>query len=183
MHLFKCRKSQPLWNKCIGFCETVLGYDRPRKIPEAIIFRLQNKAEGKLFGEDALALLRHTYGQFYHDFANVDLKGASFHAQLTFSRTLKSFHNAVLRYGMQHRLMYKNIYMTNLVDTAPEEARERFPKLKTIEHGGVFTLEPPFVAAVEAEERETENYFATNHARAPSQGGGGVSVWGDPSLL
>eukprot|EP00966_Prymnesium_polylepis_P214512 4967839-Prymnesium_polylepis.1 len=29
---------------------------------------------GKLFGEDALALLRHAYGQFHHDFANVDLK-------------------------------------------------------------------------------------------------------------
>eukprot|EP00966_Prymnesium_polylepis_P151492 3500854-Prymnesium_polylepis.1 len=70
MHLFECRNTQPLWNKCIGFCETVLGYDRPRKIPEAIIFGLQNKAEGKLFGEDALAFLRHAYGQFYHDFAN-----------------------------------------------------------------------------------------------------------------
>eukprot|EP00966_Prymnesium_polylepis_P323311 7379513-Prymnesium_polylepis.4 len=60
------------------------------------LFGLQNKAEGKLFGEDALAFLRHAYGQFYHDFANVDLKGATFHPQLTFSIALKSFRNAVL---------------------------------------------------------------------------------------
>ena len=59
MHLFKCEKTRPLWNKCIGFCETVLGYDRPVRVPEAIIFGLQNKIEGIIFGEDALAFLRH----------------------------------------------------------------------------------------------------------------------------
>eukprot|EP00966_Prymnesium_polylepis_P104780 2427138-Prymnesium_polylepis.1 len=65
--------------------------------------------------------------------------------------------------------MYKDRFMTNLVDTAPKDARERFPKLLTIEHEGMFTIEHPFAAAVEDAERETENYFATNHARASNQ--------------
>jgi hypothetical protein len=74
---------------------------------------------------------RSPSSQFYHDFANVDLKGTAFHPQLTFTKALKSFRNAVLQYVMQHRLMYKNRCMTNLVDTAPEEARERYPRLIT----------------------------------------------------
>ena len=169
MHLFKCEQTKPLWAKCIGFCETVLGYDRPIRVPEAIIFGLQNKVKGTLYGEDALAFLRHAYGQFYHDFANVDLKGASFHPQLTFANALKSFRSAVLRYGMEHRILWKTRYMTNLVDTAPEASRERFSKLICIETEGAFMLEDEFVAAVAEAEREVENYFGSNHAHRPNQ--------------
>ena len=169
MHLFKCRRTMPLWAKCIDFCETVLGYDRPRHVPEAIIFGLQNKAKGTLYGEDALAFLRHAYGQFYHDFANVDLKDASFHVPLTFANALKSFRSAVLRYGMEHRNLWKTRYMTNLVDTAPEASRERFSKLISIDIEGVFVLEDKFTAAVAEAEREVENYFGSHHAHRPNQ--------------
>ena len=116
-----------------------------------------------------MAFLRHAYGQFYHDFANVDLKGASFHHQLTFANALKSFRSAVLRYGMQHRILWKTRYMTNLVDTAPEAARERFSKRICIETEGAFVLEDEFVTAVTEAESEVENYFATNHAHRPNQ--------------
>ena len=105
----------------MDFCQHVLGYERPLRVPEAIIFGLQNARKGELLEEDALAFLRHVYNCFYHDFANVDLKN---HWQLTYVRGIKSFRNAVLRYGMQHSILFSTRYMTNLKDTAQEEARK-----------------------------------------------------------
>ena len=70
---------------------------------------------------------------------------------------------------MQHRILWKTRYMTNLVDTAPEASRERFSKLISIEIEGVFVLEDKFVAAVTEAEREVENYFGSNHAHRQNQ--------------
>ena len=73
-----------------------------------------------------------------------------------------------MRYGMQHRILWKTRYMTNLVDTAPEAARDRFSKLICIETEGAFVLEDAFVAAVAEAEREVEDYFGSNHAYRPN---------------
>ena len=111
-----------------------------------------------MFCTAALAFLRHAYECFYHDFANVDLQGSAFYWQLTFSRALKSFRNAVLRYGMQHRIIFSTRYLTNLVDTAPQEARERFAPVIDIGTGGDFALQPALVDAVADAERAVQSW-------------------------
>ena len=77
-HLFQCSQTKPLWNACLNFCQEVLGCERPIRVPEAIIFGLQNVSKQKMFGTTAPAFLRHAYECFYHDFANVDLQGSAF---------------------------------------------------------------------------------------------------------
>ena len=133
-----------------------------------IIFGLQNVNKQKMFCTAALAFLRHAYECFYHDFANVDLQGSAFYWQLTFSRALKSFRNAVLRYGMQHRILFNTRHFTNLVDTAPQEACERFASVIDIGEGGDFALQPVLVdAVVDAEQHGANDRFANGHTHQP----------------
>jgi hypothetical protein len=168
-HLFQCSLTKPLWSACLKFCREVLGCEKPIRVPEAIIFGLQNVNKQKMFCIAALAFLRHVYECFYHDFANVDLQGSAFYWQLTFSRALKSFRNAVLRYGMQHRILFSTRYLTNLVDTAPQEARERFAPVIDIGTGGDFALQPALVDAVADAERAIDELFANGHAHQPNR--------------
>ena len=83
----------------IGLC-TSFGYlgvyfskrlfrPRPLNIGTAIIFGMATR--DSLLPEAARAFLRHAYNQFYHDFANVDIKDAAFHWPLTFRDALHSF--------------------------------------------------------------------------------------------
>ena len=117
----------------------------------------------KLLPEACCAFLRHAYNQFYHDFSNVDLKGTNFYWCLTFSSALKTFRLAALRYGMQHRILYTTRVYTNLVQEAPMEARQRFASVVDVDRDGVFCLEPEFVAAVDAAEKEADEWMGTHH--------------------
>ena len=168
-HLFQCPQTKPLWNACLHFCQDVLGCEQARRVPEAIIFGLQNVGNQKMFCTEALAFLRHAYECFYHDFANVDLQGSAFYWQLTFSRALKSFRNAVLRYGMQHRILFNTRRFTNLVDTAPQEVRERFASVIDIGEGGDFALQPALVDAVADAEHGANDLFTNGHAHQPNR--------------
>jgi len=103
--------------------------------------------------------LRHAYNQFYHDFSNVDLKGTNFYWCLTFSSAFKTFRLAALRHGMQHRTLYTTRVYTNLVQEAPMEARQRFASVVDVDRDGVFCLEQPFVAAVDAAEKEADDWL------------------------
>jgi|EP00966_Prymnesium_polylepis_P333896 hypothetical protein len=160
MHLFQCEKAKPLWKACIHFCTTTLEAETPTKLPEAIIFTLVDKEE--LLPEDSRAFLRHAYNQFFHDFSNVDLKDTNFYWHLTFSSALKSFRLAALRYGMKDRILYSTRRYTNLVQEAPEEARKRFPSVVEVSNDGAFSLNPTFAAAVNAAEKEADDWMGAN---------------------
>ena len=92
----------------------------------------------------------------------MDLKGTNFYWRLTFSSALKTFRLAALRYGMQHRILYSTRQYTNLVKEAPEAARKRFASVVDVDHEGAFCLEPAFVAAVDAAEKEADDWMETN---------------------
>jgi hypothetical protein len=61
--------------------------------------------------------------------------------------------------GMQHRILYSTRMYTNLVQEAPKEARKRFASVMDIDHDGAFCLEQAFVAAVDAAEREANQWM------------------------
>eukprot|EP00966_Prymnesium_polylepis_P310704 7178587-Prymnesium_polylepis.1 len=84
----------------------------------------------ELLPETCCAFLRHAYNQFYHDFSNVDLKCTNFYWHLTFNSALKTFRLAVLRYGMQHRILYSTMVYTNLAHEAPKEAIQLWEALR-----------------------------------------------------
>ena len=73
-----------------------------------------------------------------------------------------------MRYGMQHRILFGTRYLTNLVDTPPQEARERFDPVIYLGLNGVFVLQPALVDAVAEEaERAADELFANSHAHQP----------------
>ena len=96
----------------------------------AIIFCIGSPTT--LLPEAARAFLRHAYNQFYHDFANVDLKQIPFHYEVTYASALRSFRNAVYRYGMNFRKLFNTRKHSTLQGVAPEETRDKYPKLITI---------------------------------------------------
>ena len=60
---------------------------------------------------------------------------------------------------MQHRILYSTRRYTNLVKEAPEAARKRFASVVDVDHDGAFCLEPAFVAAVDAAEKEADQWM------------------------
>ena len=123
LHLFQCMSTAPLWRACITFCESVIGITRPSNIREAIIFGIDDRRE--LLHEAARAFLRHAYNCFYHDFANVDLKDATFHWQFTFNAAIKSFRDAVLRCARRIQLLCNTRLHTNLQGVVPQTGSAR----------------------------------------------------------
>ena len=91
----------------------------------AIIFCIGSPTT--LLPEAARAFLRHAYNQFYHDFANVDLKQIPFHYEVTYASALRSFRNAVYRYGMNFRKLFNTRKHSTLQGVAPEETRDKYP--------------------------------------------------------
>ena len=138
LHLFECEQTAPYWRTCIAFCVQVLGVKRPANIRNAVIFGIDGPTT--LLPEEARAFLRHAYNRFYHDFANVDVKLVPFHPVVTYAHALRSFRDAVYRYGMQLRVLYNTRRYSTLEGTAPEEARKRYPRLITIGAEGGFAL-------------------------------------------
>ena len=59
--------------------------------------------------ESARAFLRHAFNQFYHDFANVDVKGGQFFWEVTYREALLSFRNATLRYAVRLKRLKASI--------------------------------------------------------------------------
>ena len=87
--MIRCQQSTPLWRAAVNFCVSALNAPRPNNCYEAIIFGLSNP--NTLLPETSRAFLRHVYGCFYHDFSNIDVKGATFHWQLTLRSAAHSF--------------------------------------------------------------------------------------------
>ena len=135
----------------------------PRNIREAIIFGLGDNDE--LLPEAARAFLRHAYNCFYHDFANVELKDAAFHWQLTFNASVISFRNAVLRYARRITLLFNTRLHTNLQGVVPLEARERYPALINISIEGEFALKNPFKTAIADAQKAADDHLATHVQR------------------
>ena len=94
----------------------------------------------------------------YHDFANVEIKGVTFRPITTFDRAIRSFRDAVYRYGMKMKILYASRKYTTLKGTAPKEARERYPNLITISTEGSFALTTEFQRALDQSKDDVEEY-------------------------
>ena len=121
----------------------------------------------ELLSETTRAFLRHAYGCFYDAFSKVDLLKKLFTPALVFQQTLLNFRSAVLRYGYTLRLHYiRKRFSTRKKKMPPEEARERFKSLITIEARHYsFSLTPAFQNALDADERAV----ATSRGNLPAQ--------------
>ena len=146
----------------MNFCVNVLDIQRPPDIGTAIIFGMATR--DSLLPEAACAFLRHAYNQFYHDFANVDIKDAAFHWPLTFRDALHSFRNAVLLYAMKIKVLFNTRYYSTLEGIVPREARERFPSLVDIDIEGNFVLTTPFQQAIDDATTDAETHINSLHA-------------------
>eukprot|EP00966_Prymnesium_polylepis_P280829 6488889-Prymnesium_polylepis.1 len=69
---------------------------------------------------------------------------------------------------MQHRILFSTRYLTNLVETPPQEARERFDPVIYLGLKGDFLLQPALVDAVAEAERAADELFANRHAHQPN---------------
>ena len=92
------------------FTRTVLQAPDAPRTTNAIIFGQWTQTD--LGPEDARAFLRHAYGQFYHDFSNVDLKDHTFVWQYTYrapgfprrGTSLRPPHQGTARYRIHSTL-------------------------------------------------------------------------------
>ena len=116
------------------FTRVVLQAPDAPNVTKAIIFGQWTQTE--LGPEDARAFLRHAYGQFYHDFSNVDLKDHTFVWQYTYRNALLSFRDAALRYAHRIKVLHATRTYSTLPETTPLEARERYPNIMTINADG-----------------------------------------------
>ena len=146
LHLFQCRHTEGYWRACLYFTKQVLHALRPESETHALIFGVWKKNE--LGPEDARAFLRHAFGTFYRDFADVDMKQQKIIWQCTFHNALKSLESAVLRRARQIRLQYVNRKYSTLEKHVPPEELTRFTNLIGIDNTGVATATPPFVRAI-----------------------------------
>ena len=157
LRLFQCPSTAPLWKAGYQFCVDAMGASpRPHNIRNAVIFNIRTPAE--LLPIPICAFLRHLYGAFYHDFANVDLKNGKFVWQNILRDAVRSFQNAVLRWGMHHRHLYVSRRYTNLPPVAPHKDRDKFAELIQIGEEGDFMLQPSFLNAVAAVEKQAADH-------------------------
>ena len=142
LHLLECRHAQPFWRACVAFTTRVLKAPAPLRIPLAIAFG-QWKSAGDpdpLGPEEARAFLRHAFNQFYHDFANVDLKHSTFRWQSTYLAALHSFREAARRRGQSFKVLFASRLHTDLPHTPPLEELNAFPTVLTCLPGGNFHI-------------------------------------------
>ena len=149
----------------MSFCVTVLKADRTSNIGTAIIFGLATQTT--LLPEDSRAFLRHAFNQFYHDFANVDMKGTAFHWPCTFRDALLSYRDAVYRYGKRTQILFNTRYYSTLEGVVPLSARTRFPSLIDIGTEGDFSLTAAFQKAIDTAVAEADTYLQSLHAPRP----------------
>ena len=162
LNLFQCRRTAPLWKQCFQFCSKVLGVqDHALNKRYSIIFGVASNNKD-LLPEPVRAFLRHAYNCFYHDFSNVDVKDAEFHWQTTYCNAVESFRNAVLRYGMRLKKLYTTRKYSTLQGIAPEEARDRYPQLITMDTESNFSLTGGFKQAI-AEAQKIESDYTQSH--------------------
>ena len=90
--------------------------------------------------ESARAFMRHAFNQFYHDFANVDVKDIPFRWQTTYYYALCSYRDAILRYAMSIKMLHTHRTYSTLQETVPQEHRERYRELVDIGPAGEFAL-------------------------------------------
>ena len=135
LHLIECRHARPLWSACAKFIRDVLGEPTHFDLRLLIIFNLANRDE--VVSVQARAFLRHVFQAYYRDLTNVDLHKSIFRWQLTFNAGMRSFRDAVLRWGHSHVLLYTSRQYTNLTPAATENDRQRFGNL--IEVSGLST--------------------------------------------
>ena len=123
--------------------------------------------------EDARAFLRHAYGQFYHDFSNVDLKDHTFDWRYTYRDALLTFRDAALRYAHRIKVLHATRTYSTLPETTPQEARERYPNVITINADGSSKLTSAFQKAIDDARTEADRGAAGIAARN-AQGFGGA---------
>ena len=140
------------------FTRVVLQAPDAPKVTKAIIFGQWTQTE--LGPEDSRAFLRHAYGQFYHDFSNVDLKDHTFVWQYTYRNALLSFRDAAFRYAHRIKVLHATRTYSTLPETTPLEARERYPNIMTINADGSSKLTSAFQKAIDDAKAEADRVAA-----------------------
>ena len=130
---------------------------------KAIIFGQWTQTE--LGPEDARAFLRHAYGEFYHDFSNVDLKDHTFVWQYTYRNALLAFRDAALRYAHRIKVLHATRIYSTLPETTPLEARERYPNIMTINADGSSKLTSAFQKAIDDAKAEADRVAAAGSSQ------------------
>ena len=161
--LIDCPHIKPFWDACFKFCENVIGSKTLRLHSHAIIFGLRTHTT--LATEATRAFLRHAYGSLYHDFSNIDLKHTHLVWQRTFWSAVRSFSNAVRRFGMTLRTRVVNRIYTKKPLVLSEELRQRFPTLIEIDPSGNFTLTQTLQSACDDAHQRATDAMAAGHAR------------------
>jgi len=153
------------------FTREVLQAPYTPRPDKAIAFGQWTQTE--LGPEDARAFLRHAYGQFYHDFSNVDLKDHKFVWQYTYRDALLTFRDAALRYAHRIKVLHATRIYSTLPETTPLEARERYPNIMTINADGSSKLTSAFQKAIDDAKAEADR-VAAQAAAQNAQGFGGA---------
>lgn len=116
----------------------------------AIVLNIFNTRQELLGSVEACAFVRHAFGCFYRDFAQVDLGDRAFIPVYTFSDLMENYKKAVMAYGETLRLFktHRNYTGPNRKKHIPQEALERFPALIQV---NLNTYEFTITAELEAE--------------------------------
>jgi hypothetical protein len=151
-----------------------------------IIFQLNGNVLLKVVSR---AFIRHAIRTYYRDATAVHLKGAIFRWESTFHASLTRFRDAILRTCHGIRLFFIRREHTHLVEFVPEETREKYTEVVTMNERGSAKLTPAFDQAIAAAKKAVEDAAAARAAQAAAtarqgrgvgrrnrpQGGGGSS--------
>ena len=80
---------------------------------------------------------------------------------------MESFRNAVLRYGRRLKILYNTRKYSTLQGKAPEEARERYPQLITIDESSNASLTGEFTRAITEAQKIEADYCQANFGHTP----------------
>ena len=94
-------------------------------------------------------MLRHVFNHFYHDFANVDLKGSAFVWQHVYLSALITFREAARRRSHAFKRLYASRMFTALPGVPPEEELKAFPMVLQLSAGSSLQVNPAIDAEIE----------------------------------
>ena len=162
LHLLQCVRIKPVWDKLREFIKTVLDADSESPAA-AIILGLRTPSE--LLPEDARALLRLALWKVYSAFSAVDLKDHEWSPHEPYLAALEALRRALVSYAAHIKKLYARRLHASLENMVPEEARDRFKSLVSVDEGGRFTIDPVLETEIETAAKAHNDEQKTNRRR------------------
>ena len=162
LHLIECCHARPMWEECAKFIQNTLGGTTHFDFRMLVIFNLADPTT--LVSIPARALIRHLVQAYYRDLTNIELHKSNFSWQLTFNSAIRSFRDAVLRWGFSHKLLYTTRKYTNLTSAAPKKDRQQFGTLIEVTNAGDTKLTPALTEAVASAAAAAANRIENDRA-------------------